>query len=386
MASLEEQYLECFNNFIKHLKIIFTDEDTQETLNNIDTLSNDKKIYNGLLFVSLFDDEHFDLLINTKIKLFSHKNPKTQEISESLFGEELCLKNLLNNQPDDIKKLIWFNIQSIYLYAEQTKSIELQNLNRLDSLSDIINSENRNETKTKLREMLNVDVNNETSEMIDDIIKSFEGVVNNPGKKNPLGGIMDISQKISQKYSDKITNGDIELDKLMESITKKIPGMDKMMDKMKDGNIKDMMGGFMGGKKEEPKEKVLIDEDFSTACVPMGVIEEKKPSNFKIGSILKVADQFGVIPGPKKKSNNDNQNEESGDNINISDMLNFDNIPPQLGKVMEMFKKLDTVSTPEDDENMKNEMNTFLQNDLGINIDDFKEQFEEINKTISGVD
>jgi hypothetical protein len=162
--------------------------------------------------------------------------------------------------------------------------------------------------------------------------------------------------------------------------------MDKMMDKMKDGNIKDMMGGFMGGKKEEPKEKVLIDEDFSTACVPMGVIEEKKPSNFKIGSILKVADQFGVIPGPKKKSNNDNQKEESGDNINISDMLNFDNMPPQLGKVMEMFKKLDTVSTPEDDENMKNEMNTFLQNDLGINIDDFKEQFEEINKTISGVD
>jgi hypothetical protein len=53
---------------------------------------------------------------------------------------------------------------------------------------------------------------------------------------------------------------------------------------------------------------------------------------------------------------------------------------------MEMFKKLDTVSTPEDDENMKNEMNTFLQNDLGINIDDFKEQFEEMNKTISNVD
>ena len=385
MTSLEEQYLECFNNFIKHLKIIFTEEETQELLKTIDVLSNDKKIYNGLLFVSLFDDEHFDLLINSKIKLFSHKNLKTQEISESLFGEELCLKNLLNNQPDDVKKLIWFNIQSIYLYVEQTKSIELQNLNRLESLGDIINSENRNETKSKLREMLNVDVNNETSEMIDDIIKSFEGVVNNQGKKNPFGGIMDISQKISQKYSDKITNGDIELNKLMESITKKIPGMDKMMDKMKDGNIKDMMGGLMGGKKEEPKEKVLIDEDFSTACVPMGVIEEKKPSNFKIGSILKVADQFGVIPGPKKKSNNDNQNEKTGDNINIGDMLNFDNMP-QLGKVMEMFKKLDTVSTPEDDENMKNEMNTFLQNDLGINIDDFKEQFEEMNKTISNVD
>ena len=141
----------------------------------------------------------------------------------------------------------------------------------------------------------------------------------------------------------------------------------------------------MGGKKEEPKEKILIDEEFSTACVPMGVIEEKKPSNFKIGSILKVADQFGVIPGPKKKSNNDNQNQESNDNINFGDMLNLNEIP-QLGKVMEMFNKIDTSSTPEDNDKLKEEMNTFLQNDLGINIDDFKEQFEEINKTISGVD
>ena len=385
MTSLEEQYLENFNNFIKHLKIIYTDETTQNLLTNIDSLSNDKKIYNGLLFVSLFEDDHFDLLINSKIKLFSHKNPKTKEISESLFGVELCLKNLLNNQPDDVKKLIWFNLQSIYLYVEQTKSVELQNINRLELLNNIINSENRNETKSKLREMLNVDINNDTSEMIDDIIKSFEGVVNNPGKKNPLGGIMNISQKISQKYGDKISNGDIELDKLMESITKKIPGMDKMMDKMKDGNIKDIMGGLMGGKKEEPKEKILIDEEFSTACVPMGVIEEKKPSNFKIGSILKVADQFGVIPGPKKKSNNDNQNQESNDNINFGDMLNLNEIP-QLGKVMEMFNKMDTSSTPEDNDKLKEEMNTFLQNDLGINIDDFKEQFEEINKTISGVD
>ena len=70
MTSLEEQYLENFNNFIKHLKIIYTDETTQNLLTNIDSLSNDKKIYNGLLFVSLFEDDHFDLLINSKIKLF----------------------------------------------------------------------------------------------------------------------------------------------------------------------------------------------------------------------------------------------------------------------------------------------------------------------------
>jgi hypothetical protein len=50
----------------------------------------------SLLFSSLIGDEFFDLLIDSKIKLFSHKNPTTEEISESLFGKELCLKNILN--------------------------------------------------------------------------------------------------------------------------------------------------------------------------------------------------------------------------------------------------------------------------------------------------
>ena len=96
--NLEDNYLECFNNFIKQIKNIFINEnDVQLILTNISELSNEKKIYNGLLFASLLDDEHFDLLVNSKIKLFSHKNTNTLEISESLFGKDLPLKNLLNN-------------------------------------------------------------------------------------------------------------------------------------------------------------------------------------------------------------------------------------------------------------------------------------------------
>ena len=186
----ENLYLECFNNFIKQLKIIFTDEDIQKILNKIDEYSNDKKIYNGLLFSSLInDDEHFDLFVNTKIKLFSHKNQKTQEISESLFGAEFFLKNLLNNQPDDVKQIIWFNLHSIYSTIEKTKSEDIQNKSRLSIIDNLIYKDETDkpkidmstkETKNKLQEMLGVNVNNETSDMIDDIIGSFESIINNP--------------------------------------------------------------------------------------------------------------------------------------------------------------------------------------------------------------
>ena len=387
--SSEDQYLESFNNFIKQLKIIFTDKDVQIIFNNINDYTNEKKIYNGLLFSSLITDEYFDLLINNKIKLFSHKNSKTQEISESLFGIDFCLKNILNNQPDDVKKIIWFNLHSIFSTIEKTKSDEIQDKHKLEIIDKLIYKDDElpkskfnisaEETKNKLQEMLDVTVNDETSDMIDDIIKSFETIINNPKGSNPLSGIMDISQKISVKYSEKINNGDIEIDKLMSSITKKVPGLDKMMNGMSNGsgNIKDMMGGLMGGnKKEEPKEKVLIDENFSTSNVHLGTLEEKPSNNIKIGNILKIADQFGVIPGSKKSGN-----KETSSN-NISGLEGFDGIP-NLGKIMEIMQKLDKTSTSDDAENLKQEMNTFLKNDLGIDMNDFTEQIEEMAKNMS---
>jgi len=394
----EKQYLECFNNFIKQLKIIFLDEDIQIILNNLNEYDDGKKIYNGLLFSSLIVDEYFDLFVNTKIKLFSHKNPKTQEISESLFGKDFCLKNLLNNQPDDIKKVLWFNLHSIYSTIVKTKSEELQDKLKLEIIDKLIYKPedetskpkiniSSEDTKSKLQEMLDVNVNNETTDMLDDILKSFETIINNPKGGNPLNGIMDISQKISVKYSEKISNGEIELDKLMESITKKVPGMDKMMNNMTQGtgDIKDMMGGLMGGVmgggNKEPKEKIIIDENFSTSNVEVGVVEEKKPNNFKIGSVLKIADQFGVIPGGKKSENNllsglPNLN-------NLSDFQNIEGMP-DLGKMMNLMQKLDKTSTPDDAESLKQEMNTFLQNDLGIDIDSFNQKIEEVTKKISG--
>lgn len=395
----EDQYLECFNNFINQLKIIFVEDDIHKTLDEFNEYTNEKKIYNGLYFSSLLDDEHFDLLVNSKIKLFSHKNPKTQEISESLFGKDFCLKNILNNQPDDVKKIIWFNLHSLYLTIEKTKSEEIQNKVRLNLINKLINNTDEKpkinfsskDTKNKLQEILDVDINNETTDMIDDIIKSFEGIINNPKGGNPLSGIMDISQKISVKYSDKINNGEIELDKLMESITKKVPGMEKMMSGMTNGNgdMKDMMGsmmgGMMGGNKKEHKEKVLIDENFSTSNVPVGVIEEKPSNNIKLGSILKVADQFGVIPGGKKENKDNKEPSKIQNDDENSGLPSFEGIP-NLGKVMEMMQKLNNTTSPDDAENLKKEMNTFLQNDLGIDINSFNEQLEEVTKNFSEPD
>jgi hypothetical protein len=398
--SSEDKYLDCFNNFIKQLKIIFTDEEIKKTLDTINDYSDEKKIYNGLLFSSLIDDDSFDLLINSKIKLFSHKNQKTQEISESLFGSSFYLKNLLNNQPDDVKQIIWFNLHSIYSSIEKTKSEDIQNKSRLILIDKLIYKDepekqkfniSSKETKEKLQEMLDVTVNDETSSMIDDIIGSFESIINNPKGSNPLSGIMDISQKISVKYSGKISNGDIEIDKLMSSISKKVPGLDKMMNGVGDGsgNIKDMMGGMMGnmmgGKKEEPKEKILIDENFSTSNVPVGIVEEKPSNNIKIGNILKIADQFGVIPGSKKSD----KTQSNSDGIpNLEGLPNLEGIAglegmPNLGKIMDIIQKLNTSSTPEDAENLKQEMNSFLQTDLGVDINSFNDQIEEMTKKIS---
>ena len=40
--------------------------------------------------------------------------------------------------------------------------------------------------------------------------------------------------------------------------------------------VGDMMKGMMGGKKEEPKEPTIIDDNFSTADVDVGEDEVEK--------------------------------------------------------------------------------------------------------------
>ena len=362
-----EQYLKHHSNFIEQLKIIFPSEDTLKVLTTISQTSDESKLTRGQLFSSAITGDNFDMFIKNKIKVFSHKNSDTQTISESLFGPEFCIKNLLNNQSEEVKQVIWTDLQTLCMIGELLKP-EGVDENKVKLLNQVIyksrglsqsedisgessKSKPNPDVKHKLEDMLGVHVNNETKIMIDDIVDSFEKILTGQSSGNPLSGLMEISQLISAKYANKINSGDIELDKLMSSITKKVPGMDQLMS--------GMMGG--GSKKSAPKDKIIIDENFSTANVNLGLNKEDESKSFDIGGILKMADTFGVIPGGK-------QSDGGVEGI------------PGIGKVMELIQKLDKAETKEDAEGLKHEMDTFLQKELGVDVEKLNSQLDEVTK------
>jgi hypothetical protein len=370
----ESQYLQIFNHFIEQLKVIFPSEESVKLLSEIESYSDQVKIARGQVFCSSIRDDNFELFLKSKIKVFSHKSEDTQAISESLFGENLSLKNLLNNQPDEVKKIIWTNLHTLCMISELLKPEELKDNEKVMQLNRVIykerelpsveeeqtNSNFGDDTKKKLQDMLGVNVNQETTSMIDDIVGSFEKVLTNQSGGNPLSGIMEISQNISVKYADKINKGEIELDKLMQAITSKVPGMDQMM------------GGMMGGSKDsaKSKEKILMDENFSTANVEVGINQEAESKGMNISGILKMADQMGVIPGGKS-------NKTSSDIPGIDEAMSG---IPGIGKVMEMMQKLENTNTQEEAEALKLEMDSFLQSELGVDVGKLNEQLETVTK------
>ena len=404
-----DKYLYNYNNFLEQLKIIFSGEDTLNKLNELQSLPDDNKIIKGKLFNLLITDEYFKDFTKSKLKLFSHKSEHTQKISESLFGSELCIKNLLNNQSEEIKSIIWKYLHNIYLILELLKSETDRNISKINDLYKIINKTESNflfegndceqtgsaeaNAKHKLKDMLDVDVNDETTEMINDIVSSFEVILTGGAGSNALSGIMDVSQKISVKYADKINNGEIELEKLMKSISKKVPGMEAIIGGMMSGNTEggnmmsdmmgDMMGSMMGSKSaEKSKEKIIIDENFSTADIVVGMNKEAEKKNFNIGGVLKMADQFGVIPGGKNSS--PGMPDLSG-LASLGGFGGLEGIPgmPNIGKVMEIMQKLEHTGTKEEADSLKNEMDSFLQNELGVDITKLNENLDLVSNQMN---
>jgi hypothetical protein len=386
MNIFQDEFIKKFNAFISQLKLIFSSDDTQQILTTFETMPPEVILENGIKFNSLFDnDDIFDQFIKSKIKVFSHKEQKTKDISESLFGINMPIKNLLNNQPDDVKKVIWTDLHTLFFFSETLKPIQNHNHKRISLLTNLLhaNSTNNEEVKypskddvsKKLNDMLGVQVNKETSDMIDEIVGSFEKIMNRSSKGNPIGSIMEISKIISVKYADKINNGEIEIDKLMSAISKKIPGMDKLMEQM--------MSSMKSDKKAPPKEKVVIDENFSTSQVDVGEVVESNGSSMNIGNILKMADQFGVIPGGK----------QSGANSTGSGMPDFASIFGSLGgaggeninmeKIMGMMGRLNSTNTPEEAAELKKEMDEYMKNELGVNIDELNEQIKDMTNNIT---
>jgi hypothetical protein len=367
LSDLVKTFLQNYNFLIDQLAYLFIDEDCKLYISDLNKETKDKKWQRGLDFNKLLNDEHFDLFIESKTKLFSHSEEITKTISESLFGEKLSLKKIFHNRDESIRFVLWYYLFIMNLMIEISK--KEKNEERIKKLGDLIDSniaeyekskeaaKKLNETgmsdpKNIIKDVLGVNVNNQTNDMLGDIVKSFESSLSGlksgqpPDMATLIPNILEISKNISSKYADKISSGEIELDKIMGGITKNIPGMNLDMN-----NLNSMMGnlGGLGGmfKKPEKKETVVIDENFSTANVDLGKINESQGLN--IGKMLSVADSFGIIPGPDKNTDG----EDGGDAA-------LDGMP----KLNDLFGMMSNMKNPQD---MKNQLEGMMGK-LGIDL------------------
>jgi len=422
-----KNFLHNYDLFIEQLAYVFTDDEYKEYLTELNMESKDKKWERGQQFSDNLNEEYFDLFLEQKMKLFANKDLQ-------LFDEKLSLKKIFNNRDDSIKSVLWSYLHLMVLMSDMAKRKEKGKKDRIKKLSKVIeenvseleknkekaaklNKSGMSDPKNIIKNMLNVDVNDDTNEMISDIVKSFESTLN--GNSNPFAGILNISQQISSKYANKINTGEIELGKLMEGIQKTMPGMDKvfkagensdpndmkgMMDNiLKEGGLGGLAGGLggleelasgltgnMGGmgdmlgglfNKEKEQQKVIIDENFSTSKVDLGQVKESKSMN--IGKLLNVADTFGVIPGGKKKEGSIDVlsglgslfggNSESGDSR-----------PPGEGNtnMKELFNIMGSLNKDNNNtEEVKNKMDTFLEQKLGLDVKKINEDLENLIKS-----
>ena len=355
-------FIKYYDEFVKGLTVIFPED--VNIISEYELLDKQEKLNRGIKFNSLINtNELFDLLINSKIKLFSHKDPHTLNISSCLFNDKaLALKNIINNKSEELRKIIWYHIQRVYLASEVLKPMDKQNKERIGTLSKLLFNENvitQDEKASKehslkilqdVRNELSKNTNNATVEMFDDIIKTFETLKDSfsddTNKKQQMMKILSIGKKLTNKYKTKLTDGTIEINKIMDTICKSIPEL---------ASFAKMFGGVMPKQEQakERQERIIIDEDFSTAQVPLGKPEEEETTGIKIGDALKVADKFGVLPfGNKETSENNN--------------FGFG----EFGEIFEMIKSGKDIN--------ENQIESLLGK-AGISKEEFQEIMENIN-------
>jgi hypothetical protein len=435
-----KNFLHNYDLFIEQLAYVFTDDEYKEYLTELNMESKDKKWERGQQFADNLNEEYFDLFLEQKMKLFANKDLQ-------LFDDKLSLKKIFNNRDNSIKSVLWSYLHLMVLMSDMAKRKEKGKKDRIKKLSKVIeenvseleknkekaaklNKSGMSDPKNIIKNMLNVDVNDDTNEMISDIVKSFETTLD--GNSNPFSGILNISQQISSKYANKINTGEIQLGKLMEGIQKTMPGMDKvfkagesgdpndmkgMMDNILGGmagglgglsgdmaGMGDMLGGLAGGlfNKEKEQQKVIIDENFSTSKVDLGQIKESKSMN--IGKLLNVADTFGVIPGGKKKEGSMDVlgglgsllggNSEGASNSKLAGGLGSllggnSESGGGLGSLLggnanmgELFNMMGSLNKDNNSmEDVKNKMDTFLEQKLGLDVKKINEDLENLIKS-----
>lgn len=258
-----EPSVDYYNDFLDAIKSMTT-FDTSKYVDNIEQRLNN-------FYHCLENNDLFMLFSSAKIKVFSAKTEETHNLSISLFGTELTLKQIFNNQPDTTKNKLWEILFNMYIQLEK---IHNNNTERITTLKQYL-KHLRNNVASKVKNdifknVLNSDVNTTTNNMLDDIIGSFQDVVGNNG--NPFENIMGITEMITTKYGSKIENGEIEIDKILG-------GMGNMLSK-----------GMATQPTEEP---VIIDENFCTSNVDVG--QETNGPQINLSKLMPLADMVTRI-------------------------------------------------------------------------------------------
>lgn len=316
---------ESYTGLLKNIETI-TDLSLKESIDLEDNIKSDRLLN---FYECLENKDVFSLFIDCKIKVFSAKTIETNSLSKSLFDDKDSLKQILNKKDQFIKNKIWSSLLNIYHELEEnreklnmttrTERLELIQV-KLEELNKYISSKVKNN-------ILNTEVNNTTNNMIDDIVGSFQNVMNK--NANPFDNIMDITNKITEKYHNKIQNGEIELDKIMGNLQDSLPNM----------------GGL--NKKEDDEEKVIIDEEFSTADVEVNKEKPSDDSQFNIGNMMKTAKNI-----------------------------------PDISKLTSMVGKLNDIKDEKDAGELKSEMDSFLSSSLGIDVNELNKNMEMLQKKL----
>ncbi len=356
-----KSYLVEFDNFLCQLAKLFDNNENTKTefeiVTNIRNETDEEKLKRGKNLHSCLEDEDcFELFLNKKVNSFSSKNENTKNLSYSLLGEGLPLKKLVNKQTEKTKDIVWNYLHTFYLLNEtlmndddggrepNQERIE----NTLEKSADSnemlkkISVNDDSKKKNVANKLLDIELNSSTTSMIDDIINSFEDKVNSSPDQNPMESIMDITNLIATKYTDKIESGEIQLEDLLDNMKSKLPGLDKIASNFG-------LDGEAMGKKEE-KKVTIIDENFSTDKVELGVEDGEKKGGMNLSNGLKMLNsmqsdpQFGKMfemlnPGGEGGSPEDLLNKMK-ENMPEDLMKNFDkemgNMPDMINKMMNM--------------------------------------------------
>ena len=144
MSTFPDNFKDEFDNFLTNLTNLFDNNDILTLVNN-ETIENKVlRIYK--LHNSLNTTTNFNNFCKSKIKVFSHKDNDTMIISESVFGKNLSLKKIFNNQPDNVKDLLWTNLHKLLLYVIQNEN----SIHPSKLLEDKINKINESMKNIKL--------------------------------------------------------------------------------------------------------------------------------------------------------------------------------------------------------------------------------------------